>query len=77
MLVTDRALVSPGTLPEIVAQAVDGGVDLVQVREKDLTDDALLALVRDIQVAARGRAQVVVNDRPAIARAAGAGLHLP
>jgi len=77
MLVTDRALVAPGALPEVAAAAVAGGVDLVQVREKDLPEQELLALTRAICRAVGKRAKVVVNGQPAVARAARAGLHLP
>ena len=86
MLVTDRRLVPAGALPQIVAAAVRGGVDVVQVREKDLDDDALLALTQEIVAAVDAvhgvgavgaKARIVVNGRPAVARAAGAGLHLP
>jgi thiamine-phosphate pyrophosphorylase len=77
MLVTDRTLVAPGALVDVVTAAVAGGADLVQVREKDLPDEALLALARAIREAVGERAKVVVNGRPAVARAAGVGLHLP
>jgi thiamine-phosphate diphosphorylase len=81
MLVTDRTLVMPGALAAAAAAAVAGGVDLVQVREKDLPDAALLDLVRAILLAigraTTGHARVVVNGRPAVARAAETGLHLP
>ena len=77
MLVTDRTLVSPGALPEVIDAAVAGGVDLVQVREKDLPESELLDLTLAICRAVGKRAQIVVNGRPAVARAAGAGLHLP
>jgi thiamine-phosphate pyrophosphorylase len=77
MLVTDRALVAPGALVDVVTAAVAGGADLVQVREKDLPDEALLALALAIREAVGQRAKVVVNSRPAVARAAGVGLHLP
>jgi thiamine-phosphate diphosphorylase len=63
-----------------VAHAVDAGVDVVQVRERDLDARALVALVRDILGIARGGrrdCRVVVNDRVDVALAAGAdGVHL-
>ena len=76
-LVTDRrATADP--LPEVVRRAVEGGVNLVQVREKDLPAGALLALVRAVLAAVDGRVPVVVNDRLDVALAAGAsGAHLP
>jgi thiamine-phosphate pyrophosphorylase len=65
---------------ELVARAVaalDRGASVVQVREPDLVDAALLALVRRTVAAVAGRASVLVNDRTDVALAAGAaGVHL-
>lgn len=78
--VTDRRRfgLSPSELVDRAAAAMAGGVSVVQIRERDLADGALLDLVRRIVDAARGRdVAVVVNDRPDIALAAGAsGVHL-
>jgi thiamine-phosphate pyrophosphorylase len=78
-LVTDRKS-ARGALPELVAAAVRGGADWVQVREKDLDGAPLLALVRAIAAAARAEnpaARVLVNRRVDVALAAGAdGVHL-
>jgi thiamine-phosphate pyrophosphorylase len=65
-------------LLDLVASAVAGGVDLVQVRERDLPDRALLEVVtRCVELARAGRTAIVVNDRIDIALAAGAdGVHL-
>jgi thiamine-phosphate pyrophosphorylase len=54
------------------------GVDLIQIRERDLPDAALVALARGAVAAAAGTpARVLVNDRADIAVAAGAhGVHL-
>ena len=54
------------------------GVDVIQVRERDLPDSQLTALVRAIAgVTAGTKTQVVVNDRADIAIVAGAaGVHL-
>lgn len=79
MLVTDRALV--GGVEALVAgviAAVDGGVNVIQVREKDLPRHEQVALARLIAKAVRGRALVVLNGSHADALAAGAdGVHLP
>ena len=62
---------------EVVEGAIAGGADCVQLREKGLEDGALLARARDLVDRARGRADVVINDRPDIALLAGArGVHL-
>lgn len=82
-LVTDRRRLSTGTnavdrLVELVDAAVRAGVDLIQVRERDLDARALVALVRRCVVAADGtNTKIVVNDRADVAAAAGAaGVHL-
>jgi thiamine-phosphate pyrophosphorylase len=55
------------------------GVDLIQVRERGLTDRQLGALVREVVGAARSTAaQVVVNERADVALTCdAAGVHLP
>jgi thiamine-phosphate pyrophosphorylase len=58
--------------------AIEGGVDVVQVREPHLEAGDYTRLVRDCVARTRGRrARIVVNDRLDVAKAAGAhGLHL-
>ncbi len=60
-------------------EAALAGVDLIQVREKDLGGGALLALASEVVAAVEGTAsRIFVNGRPDIARLAGAhGVHLP
>ncbi len=55
-----------------------GGVDIVQLRVKDLPDDELLAAARRIAaVCAAHRALFILNDRPDLVREAGAdGAHV-
>jgi thiamine-phosphate pyrophosphorylase len=78
--VTDRRRfdLSIDELVARAARAAQAGVDVIQVRERDLADGLLLALVRDIAAAIRGTgARVIVNDRADLAIAAGvAGVHL-
>ena len=74
MLVTDRALArGDDALLAAVAAAVDGGVNAVQVREKDLADDDLAILVRRLWAVIDDRAVIIVNDRLTVAKCAGAG----
>jgi thiamine-phosphate diphosphorylase len=79
-VVTDRRRfnLSPDDLVLRAAHAARAGVDVIQVRERDLPDGALAALVRGIAAATRRtRTRVIVNDRADIAIAAGAaGVHL-
>lgn len=73
------AEVEVARLLERIRWAIDGEVDWIQIREKDLGDAQLAALARGA-VAALGagqRSRVIVNDRLDVAVAAGAGgVHL-
>ena len=61
-------------LPDLIRAAVAGGVDVVQLREKHLPDDELVAVAKALQaLCERIGALLIVNDRPLVARAAGAG----
>jgi thiamine-phosphate pyrophosphorylase len=78
MLVTDRLATHGRDLAEVVEEAVAGGVGLVQVRERDLPEADVEALLRQLLDRLRGSgARLVVNGRPALARTLGVGLHLP
>jgi len=76
--ITDRRALDPLPLLPRVCEAIRAGIDLVQVREKDLATRPLLALVQAaVQTAREGPTQVIVNDRLDVALASGAaGVHL-
>jgi thiamine-phosphate pyrophosphorylase len=60
-------------LREFLEAAVRGGVDIVQVREKDLADRDLLAALEEAREVTGGlRVPLVVNDRPDLAVLCGA-----
>jgi thiamine-phosphate pyrophosphorylase len=65
-------------LPDLVRAAVAGGVDIVQLREKQLPDDELVAVANAMRaLCERIGALLIVNDRPLVAREAGAdGVHV-
>jgi len=65
-------------LVEAVAAALRGGVDMVQVREKEATDGEVAATVRELLPVVRGAgALILVNDRVAVAVETGAdGAHV-
>jgi len=86
-LVTDRRRLAPADAPLdasrrcLVAQArhaADAGIDIIQVRERDLEAADLAALVADLLTVTRSTAtRVVVNDRLDVALACAAdGVHL-
>lgn len=70
MLVTDRRLCPVDRLPALAAQVVAHGVDAVQLREKDLPADELLALARALRAAIGDRALLFVNGDVDVALAA-------
>ena len=77
-LITDRR-VCGGTerLEWAVEAAVAGGVQLVQLREKDLPGGPLLALAERLRRCTQGQALLFVNERVDVALACGAdGVHL-
>jgi thiamine-phosphate pyrophosphorylase len=76
MLVADRKR-SRLPIPELVRLAVEGGVNAVQVREKDLSESDLIDLTGQVIEAAGDQAWVVVNGNVAAAKALGIGVHLP
>ncbi len=65
-------------LSGLLPAAIGGGVDIVQLREKDLGDEELLSLAREArELCQRHGALFVVNDRPLLARDSGAdGVHV-
>ncbi|MBI4233568.1 MAG: thiamine phosphate synthase [Chloroflexi bacterium] len=71
-LVTDRWLCREQPLQEKVSLALAGGVDMVQLREKELPAGALLALAEGLRAITAGRALFMVNDRVDVALACGA-----
>lgn len=86
-LVTDRRRLAGADAPfaetrrcliSQVHDAVKAGVDLIQVRERDLPSAGLAGLVADLLALTRGSAtRLVVNDRLDVALACGAdGVHL-
>ena len=76
MLVTDRRR-SPLPLVELAREAVAGGVDAVQIREKDLGPEDMTGLVRTLRHVVGRRARVSLNADPSLAAEFGLDVHLP
>ncbi|MEI3377586.1 MAG: thiamine phosphate synthase [Coriobacteriales bacterium] len=77
-LVTDRALMSTPTLAEAVNAACAGGVTLVQLREKHVTDDEYVAIAREVKaICDKHGVPLIINDNPNVAVAVdAAGVHV-
>lgn len=78
LMVLVGGLPTLGDLTWVVGEALAGGADVIQLREKGLTDREFLSRAREVQIlTAQAGARFVVNDRPDLARLAGAdGVHL-
>ncbi len=65
-------------LPDVLHPAIAGGVQVVQLRDKQLGDEELTAVANAAQaLCERLGALLIVNDRPLVAREAGAdGAHV-
>jgi thiamine-phosphate pyrophosphorylase len=63
---------------QLISAAVAGGVDIVQLREKHLPDEELLVVAKAVRsLCQQLGALLIVNDRPLVAREAGAdGVHV-
>lgn len=77
-LVTDEAACLGRNLITVVEEAVKGGVDIVQIREKNLSDmEFLNKAMRLKEMLDRYHVPLIVNDNLAIACASGAaGIHV-
>jgi thiamine-phosphate pyrophosphorylase len=77
-LVTDQALSMGRSTIEVVHRALDGGVDIVQLREYSLSDSELLKVAIQVRKLTRQyRALFIVNNRPDIALLSRAdGVHI-
>jgi thiamine-phosphate diphosphorylase len=66
------------SLADTVARGVDGGVNVVQLRDKEAAEPDLIAIAREIRKATAGRGLLLVNGSAEVAAAVGAdGVHLP
>jgi thiamine-phosphate pyrophosphorylase len=78
-LITDRTQTAGRPLLDVIEQALHGGVDAVQLRERDLPASEVLDLARQLcPLCRRYGARLLINDRIDVALAVQAdGVHLP
>ncbi len=79
MLITDCKLVGgDDALVAKVRAAVTGGVNVVQLREKEISQMQLVVLATRLREVIAGRAKLIVNSAPDVSEAVEAdGVHLP
>lgn len=77
-LVTDRSLSLGRSLEDIVTKAIDGGVTMVQLREKDTDTGEFVELARRLLAILKPlNIPLIINDRVDVALAVGAdGIHI-
>lgn len=77
-LVTDRGLAGSQSLEEIVEKAVEGGVTLVQLREKDCSTEDFYSIACSMKrLLSKHKIPLIINDRLDIALACDAdGIHI-
>jgi thiamine-phosphate pyrophosphorylase len=78
LMVLVGGLPTLGDLTWIVGEALAGGADVIELREKNIPDRELLHRAREVRIlTAQARALFILNDRPDLARLASAhGVHL-
>ena len=77
-LVTERSMLRGRDLTDVVMQAVEGGVTMVQLREKDISTREFIELAQALKsVLMRTRVPFIINDRVDVALAVDAdGIHI-
>lgn len=78
-LITSRKACAPRPLREVVQEACEAGIQAVQLREKDLSGNALCELAHQVRkVTERFDVQLFINGRPDVAEVVAAdGVHCP
>ncbi len=76
-VLTDRELVKPRSLIEVIKQAILGGASIIQLRDKDANDEEMISLGRGILKLTAGKIPLIINDRLNVALALNAqGIHV-
>ena len=79
MLIADQQGTLGRPLPDVIVRAANGvgGRLVVQFRERELSDEALISVIRAVQRRMPPQTTLIVNSRPQVASELGIGLHLP
>src|SRR5207244_4107440 len=66
--ILDTGYCSPAAMPAMLAAMLRGGVEIVQLRAKELPQDRILKLARELHPLSRAaRVPFIINDYPALA----------
>src|SRR5688572_33477098 len=76
--ILDTGYCAPDAMPAMLASMLRGGIDVVQLRAKDLPPDRILELARLLHaLSAAAGVPFIINDHPALAAEAGVeGTHV-
>lgn len=76
--ILDFGYVRPGNAVAMAAQMIDGGVDVIQLRAKNLAEAEILSLAKQLRPLTHAAGvPLIINDYPALAVESGAdGVHL-
>ncbi len=76
-VLTDRQLLEPRSVIEVIAMVIEGGASAIQLRDKNTSDEEMIDLGKKILKLTIGRVPFIVNDRVRVALAIGAdGIHV-
>lgn len=77
-VITDKRLIQRSVFLQIVEMSLEGGADIIQLREKDTPAGELIELALMLkELTDRWQKPLIINDRPEIAKQIGAaGVHL-
>ena len=76
-MILDTDVASMDRLFEVAKQALEGGVGLIQLRDKNGTSDRIIKFSRKITALLKRRIPFIINDRVDLALAGGAdGVHI-
>lgn len=76
--ITDRSWLNGRTLSEVVKESLEGGVTILQIREKDIDEKNFLEEAKEIKkICEKFNVPLIINDNVAIAKMVDAdGVHL-
>lgn len=75
--ITDRAWLGSRSLPEVTEQAILGGATIIQIREKNISDDEYIKRATEIlNVCKKYNVPLIINDKVSVAKVLGCGVHL-